>query len=82
MMKRKCKVCGKEATRYHCNHETRELENLCEVHYAEFHPSLANLGVDEEDDEAYDEDEEWAFPGPDVEVEEEEEDYEEEDEGW
>jgi hypothetical protein len=34
----KCKYCNKKATRYHCNHETLELEYLCEEHYRKWHP--------------------------------------------
>jgi hypothetical protein len=37
-MEIKCVVCGKNATRCHARHDNGKLENLCEEHYAVWHP--------------------------------------------
>ena len=34
--------CVRCATRFHCNHDTGELQHLCEEHYALQEPGLAN----------------------------------------
>ncbi len=41
-MDKKCKYCDRNATRNHARHDTIELENLCEFHYAEWHPEFVN----------------------------------------
>jgi len=37
----KCEYCKNKATRYHARHDNGKLENLCEKHYAVWHPEFS-----------------------------------------
>ena len=36
----KCKYCRRNVIRSHARHDTFEIESLCELHYARWHPTI------------------------------------------
>jgi len=41
----KCAYCENKANRSHCNHDTGIIEELCEFHYAKWHPGLTQKEI-------------------------------------